>query len=247
MSKDANLEQYFAEASAWEADRVALRERSTRIAWRIATVAVLLLALTVLTLIMLMPLKRVEPFVIRVDNTTGIVDVVPVAAGTASVEETVTRYFLSHYVTVCERFNFSTAESDYQECSAFHAAARNQEWATFWDRSNPSSPLNAFKDGSAVRAQVTAISFFRRANGVQDTAQIRYTKARRRGGTGNDEISHWIATVQYAYGKPSTRPEIRQKNPLGFRVLDFRPEPEVLAPDAVGTRAAQPSGAGAAR
>ena len=29
----------------------------------------------------LMPLKRVEPFVIRVDNTTGLVDVVPVYVG----------------------------------------------------------------------------------------------------------------------------------------------------------------------
>ena len=37
--------------------------------------------------------------------------------------ETVTRYLLDHYVTVCERFNFATAESDYEECGAFHSAA----------------------------------------------------------------------------------------------------------------------------
>ena len=30
---------------------------------------------------LLMPLKRVEPFVVRVDNSTGVVDVVPVYAG----------------------------------------------------------------------------------------------------------------------------------------------------------------------
>ncbi len=68
----------------------------------------------------LMPLKRVDPFVIRVDNTTGLVDVVPVYAGQAQMPEAVTRYFLDHYVTVCERFNFATAESDYEECGAFH-------------------------------------------------------------------------------------------------------------------------------
>ena len=33
---------------------------------------------------MLMPLKRVDPFVVRVDNSTGIVDVVPVYAGHAT-------------------------------------------------------------------------------------------------------------------------------------------------------------------
>jgi type IV secretion system protein VirB8 len=30
---------------------------------------------------LMMPLKQVEPFVIRVDNSTGIVDVVPVYTG----------------------------------------------------------------------------------------------------------------------------------------------------------------------
>jgi len=79
-------------------------------------------------------------FVIRVDNSTGIVDVVPMFAGNAEMSQIVTRYFLDHYVTVCERFNFSTAESDYEECASFHAPARNSAWVSMWDRSNPLSP-----------------------------------------------------------------------------------------------------------
>ena len=43
--------------------------------------------------VILTPLKQVEPFVVRVDNTTGVVDVVPVYAGGAAHEESVTRYF----------------------------------------------------------------------------------------------------------------------------------------------------------
>ena len=73
---------------------------------------------------LLMPLKRVEPFVVRVDNATGVVDVVPVYTGNASMPEAITRYLLTHYVTVCERFNFATAESDYEECGSFHTAQR---------------------------------------------------------------------------------------------------------------------------
>ncbi len=104
---------------------------------------------------MLIPLKRVDPFVIRVDNTTGLVDVVPVYTGGANLPETVTRYFLDHYVTVCERFNYSTAESDYEECGSFHTPQRNQIWYAAWNKSNPLSPLNAYKDGTSIRAQVT--------------------------------------------------------------------------------------------
>ena len=77
-----------------------------------------------LALMLVMPLKRVEPFVIRVDNSTGVVDVVPVYAGGALMPEVFTRYLLTHYVTVCERFDFATAESDYEECGAFHSAQR---------------------------------------------------------------------------------------------------------------------------
>jgi len=234
MKTDPEVEVYFREAASWDADRAAMRERSARIAWWIAALATALLCLSLVTLALLMPLKHVEPFVIRVDSSTGVVDVVPVFTGRAQMTEAVTRYLLDHYVTVCERFNFSTAESDYEECGAFHSAQRNQAWFSQWDRANPASPLNVYKDGSSVRAQVSAVSFFKRSSGLEDLAQVRYTKALRSGGSGQDQITHWIATVQYAYGEPSKDARIRRWNPLGFRIEDFHSEPEVLPAGTAG-------------
>ena len=207
-----------------------------RIAWRVALAAVLVAILAIAALALLMPLKRVEPFVIRVDNTTGVVDVVPVLAGEAEVPESVTRYFLDHYVTVCERFNFATAESDYEECSAFHGAARNQAWYAQWDRANPASPLNLHKDGSSIRARVSSVSFFERASGIDDLAQVRYTKARRASGSAEEQLSHWISTIQYVYGEPSRNPKLRRWNPLGFKIVEFQSEAEV-APAEIATGA----------
>jgi type IV secretion system protein VirB8 len=149
-----------------------------------------------------------------------------VYAGNAALPETVTRYFLNHYVTVCERFDFATAESDYEECGAFHSPARNQQWFELWNRNNPSSPLNLYKDGSSLRAEVSAVSFFERANGVSDLAQVRYTRSQRQGNA--ERVTHWIATIQYAFGTPAADPKIRRWNPLGFKVVAFRAEPEVL-------------------
>lgn len=194
-------------------------------------------------LALLMPLKRVDPFVVRVDNATGVVDVVPVYSGNSGVPEAVTRYLLTHYVTVCERFNFSTAESDYEECGSFHTAQRNQAWYAFWNPTNPASPLNVYKDGTSVHAQVTSVSFFKRANGVGDLAQVRYVKAKRLAGSSTEETTHWIATLQYAYADPSADPKVRGWNPLGFKVVDFKPEPEVLtdaAPAIAATTSAKP-------
>ena len=230
MTLDFAPESYFQEARSWDMDRVALSGRSARIAWRVAGAGWICAVTSAIALVVLMPLKRVDPFVVRVDRSTGIVDVVPEYSGNASVEEAVTRYFLTHYVSVCERFNLSTAESDYEECGAFHGALRNQAWATLWATSNPASPLKLHRDGSTIRVQVEAVSFFKRASGVSDLAQVRYVRAERAGATANEAYSHWIATIQYVYVEPSRDARVRSWNPLGFKIVEFTAEPEVVAP-----------------
>ena len=227
MKTDTALEAYLTEAASWDADRVAMGKRSARIAWWVAGAGWSCALAIAVALMLLMPLQRVEPFVIRVDNATGVVDTVPVFVGQETMPEEVTRYFLDHYVTVCERFNFSTAESDYAECGAFHTAQRNQAWYAAWNKTNPQSPLNLFKDGTTVQAHVTSVSFFTRADGVTDLAQVRYFKGQRQAGSAEEARSYWIASIRYTYAAPSTDANVRRWNPLGFKVVDFRPEPEV--------------------
>jgi type IV secretion system protein VirB8 len=76
--------------------------------------------------------------------------------------------------------------------------------------------------------QVKSVSFFQRASGLHDLAQVRFIKFSRAGGTTQEQATHWIATLQYAYVKPSEDVKDRAHNPLGFRVVDYRREPEVL-------------------
>ena len=224
----ASIEEYFDEAESWDADRTAQHRQSARVAWWVAAGGWLCAMASILALLLLMPLKQVVPFLVRVDGSTGIVDVVPVFVGRATPEEAVTRYFLTHYVSVCERFNFATAESDYEECGAFHSAQRNQAWYALWTATNPSSPLNVHKDGSTVRVQVSSVSFFTRASGLSDLAQVRYVKAARQGAGAEESFTLWVASIQYAYGDAAKDPKTRRWNPLGFKIVDFRSEPEVL-------------------
>ena len=78
-----------------------------------------------------------------------------------------------------------------------------------------------------MRVQVKSISFFTRGSGVGDLAQVRYLKARKQAGGVDEQVTHWIATLQYAYADPSSDPKVRGWNPLGFKIVEFRPEPEV--------------------
>lgn len=228
MSTDGALQGYLAEAASWDADRVAQARRTAVVAWRVASAGWLCAIASAVALVLLMPLKRVEPYLIRVDSSTGVVDTVPVYAGHAPIGEAVTRYFLTHYITVCERFDYAMAQSDYEECGAFNSARLNQAMYARWNRANPSSPLNVHKDGSTATVRIESVSFFKRTGAASDLAQVRYARIERQGDGAPGRVTHWIASVEYRYGKPPGDPRTRAWNPLGFEVLDLGIEPEVL-------------------
>jgi len=229
VSTDRALDQYLDEAASWDADRMARAARSAAVAWRVALAGWVCAIAGSAALALIMPLKRVEPYLIRVDNSTGVVDAVPLYTGHAALGEAVDRYFLMHYITVCERFDYAFAQSDYEECGAFNSARLNQAMYAKWSRANPSSPLNAHKDGSSETVRIESVSFFRRATGVADLAQVRFARIEREEDTVPGRITHWIASIEYRYGRPPEDPRTRSWNPLGFEVLDLGIEPEVLS------------------
>jgi type IV secretion system protein VirB8 len=226
MSDEALLMDYLREASSWDGDRIAQAQRGARRAWVLSGAAALVAALAVCAVALLSPLKRVEPFLIRVDNATGIVDVVPTFGGHQAMPEAVTRFLLAHYVQTCERYLPATAEQDYTECGAFHGTRRNQEWSSLWTSSNPQSPLVKYRDGTTVTVQIQSISFFARASGLEDLAQVRFTRSAHAGNAEQGAITRWIANIQFAYGEPPTNPDTRRWNPLGFRVIEYHTESE---------------------
>jgi type IV secretion system protein VirB8 len=241
MRAEPEVTAYFEAARGWDQDRAQAAVRSERRAWRVAGLASLLALLALAAVAGLTPMKTVEPFVIRVDNSTGIVDVVPVLAGRAEVPEAVTRHFLSQYVQARERYVAALAESDYEQVGAFHTPTMNQAWAAAWNRNRADSPLNLNADGSTVRVQVNAVSFLSPASGRDDLAQVRFLTARSAGG-GTEQVTQYVATLQYAYGPASSDDRQRAFNPLGFKVLEYRKEPEVQRPATVAG-AAPASGA----
>ena len=58
-----------------------------------------------------------------------------------------------------------------------------------------------------MRAQVTSVSFFKRANGVGDLAQVRYVKAKRAGAGATEDVTHWIATLAVRLRGPIHGPQ----------------------------------------
>lgn len=227
MNREPAFDRYLQEAQSWELDRARRAVRSSRIAWTVASIASVTALLAVAAVAGLTPLKQPVPVVIRVDSSSGIVDVVPTYEGTTDIEQVVTRNLLSNYVIARERYFYGTAEADYELVAAENSPRLNQEWAAFWNVNHPLSPLNVFKDGTTIRVQVRAVTFLKLESGRDKLAQVRFSRFTRPGGTGEEQASHWVATIGFAYTQPSKDDKIRSLNPLGFRVVEYRREPEV--------------------
>lgn len=236
MRRNAAPDNYLLEARNWELDRARRTERSTRIAWTVAAAATLIAMLAVAAVSGLTPLKQPVPVLIRVDSSSGIVDIVPTYEGTTDIEQVVTRNLLQNYVIARERYFYGTAEADYELVAAQNSPRLNQEWAALWAANNPASPLNVHKDGTSIRAQVRSVTFLKLGSGQDKLAQVRFTRSTRAGGTGEEQTSHWVSTIEFAYVPPSADNKTRSLNPLGFRVVEYRREPEVAPTGVVAGR-----------
>ncbi len=237
QSQAALERQYFDEARNWDQDTTARIKKSEKRAWFIAAVAVLVAVLEAGALATLSPLKSVEPFVIRVDNNTGVVDVVSTLAETdgevkESAQEALDKYWLSQYIRHRENYQWETRDFNRQMVGLLSGAAVQQAYAAYTDpRQNQQAPVAVYGQNTEVEAKVKAISIINSEtaeNGEKrTTAIVRYTKQVKRAGE-RTPLTHWAATVTFVYLDTSMKVEDRLRNPLGFQVVKYRNDQESI-------------------
>lgn len=222
MVNTDNLKDYFAKARRYDEDRLLLARRSIRIAWGVATGASCIAALAVAAVVALTPLKAVEPFVIRVDNSTGIVDVVSaLTSAPQRYDDAVTKFFAARYVRAREAYVASEAEESFRTVALLSTAQEQSRFTALYRGSNPESPQNIYGRSATAKVAIKSISLIN-ANVVS----IRFIHTVIR----SDEVrnSHWVATLTFAYTNAPITATDRLTNPLGFVVSDYRADPETF-------------------
>lgn len=223
MSAAPDLKGYFAEAKSWNADRLRAAERSRKFAWVVAGAAGVVAVVAVGAVAIMSPLKTVEPFVVRVDRSTGSVEVMTALTSETPLtyDEAVTKAFLAQYVRAREGWLAPAAEADFRQVSIMSTSAEQQRWADFYRPANPGSPQVVYGLGGEAQVSIRAISFV--AEGV---ANIRFNRTVRVGQQVTE--SDWIATAAFTYTKAPMAEGDRLRNPLGFQVTSYRADPEVV-------------------
>jgi type IV secretion system protein VirB8 len=223
MNAVSDLKVYFDEARSWDTDRVCAAERSRRLAWTVAFGAGAIAAVAVGAVAALAPLKTVVPFVVRVDHTTGAVDVVSAlkAGPPVSYDEAVTKHFLAQYVRAREGWLAPAAEANFRQVSIMSTPAEQERWGDAFRPANPASPQVVYGPAGEAQVDIRAVSFV--AKGV---ANVRFHRTVRQAQQVTD--SDWIATVAVTYTKAPMAEADRLRNPLGFQVTSYRADPEVV-------------------
>ena len=160
--------------------------------------------------------KKIEPFVIEVEERSGITNVIrPLLKEQFSYNETLRRYFLTKYIRAREEYHETTFEHNYFTVVKLMSTSEVYEkFRQTIDPSNPQSPIR-MGNKSSRNIKITSITPLDNSN---FKVQIRFTAI----DTGaRNNIQRKIATISFNYQDFDYTPAQREVNPLGFQVTSY--------------------------
>lgn len=211
-----------ADSWAWSVTDAA--ERSARRGWIAASVAAAIALLEGIALVVLMPLKTVEPYTLLVDRQTGHVEALaPLDAATITPDAALTRSFLVQYVVARESFYPDSLQEDYRKVTLWTTGDERKRYINQMQASNPQSPLASLPSGSAIKVEIRSVSSLNAKSSL-----VRFTTVRTdRGGT-QMPPEYWASVINYGFSDAAMSEADRMLNPLGFQVSRYRRDPERL-------------------
>jgi type IV secretion system protein VirB8 len=210
----------------WETDIVLNLRRSQRNAWRIASAGLALSALLIVALILLLPLRKVVPYVVMVDKLTGEANVVQTAQDFVLTSALNDKHWVKQFVISRERYNFRLLQHDYDNVRRM---AGNSPWSAY-DRLFQGEGALDKKHGENVEITPTVLSITLADGGL---ATVRYElRTRDLRASSEPTVARRVATVRYAYEvKANVRESEAIENPLGFTVTGYQTDPELVQGD----------------
>jgi type IV secretion system protein VirB8 len=220
------LDAYYREAGSWAEDRQDALRGSRRTAWIVAGVACAVALFEALALLMLTPLKTVEPYTLLVDKQTGFVQTLkPLESQQVSGNTALTQSFLVQYVIARESFDSASLQSNYRKVALWSEGNARAGYIAGMQASNPESPLASLPRSTVVETRVKSVSPL--GNG---SAMVRFDTIRHDAGGRAQPPQPWVVVIRYRYSGEPMRVEDRFVNPLGFQVSHYRRNPEALTP-----------------
>lgn len=214
--------RYFQDASEWDREIIEEIKQSRRNAWIVAGTSLGLLAVAIGAIFALTPLHTIEPYLVRVDSSTGIVDqVVRIRDAKTDYDELISKYFLRKVVTLRESYTRAQLDYSYKQLVLFTAPSARPALKQAFAFENLAGPYKRYGENGTAVVHIKTTSFI-----SKNIAQIRYVRFDLKAGA--EVPTHWIATIEFRYVAQPASEEARAINPLGFQVTNYRNDPEAV-------------------
>lgn len=213
------------ESLDFESSVAYLVQQSNKRAWLVAFVSVFIAILSIIAVLLLTPLKTVEPYVIRVDNVTGMVDII-----TTLTEEQITqnealdKYFISSYVKAREGYFYEMLNNDYKFVQLLSSNEVASAYRAIYQGENAKDIK--LKNNYQIEVEILSI-VLNQSNGVK-TSTIRANLKTKNKSQRKKNKQTIVITLAYDYFLGELKEESRILNPLGFKVLTYRIDEEIV-------------------
>lgn len=214
----------YSDAVDFESSIRYLVEQSNKRAWLIAFVSVGVAILSIVAMLLLTPLKTVEPYVIRVDNTTGMVDILTILdEEQISSIEALDKHFIAQYIKAREGYYYDMLNQDY----IFVQLLSTPEIAESYRQIYTGDNARDTRLGNATQVEVQIISIVLGESAGAKTATARINLKTTNKNSKAENMATKVITLTYTYQTAQVDEENRLLNPLGFKVSNYRVDEEV--------------------
>lgn len=208
-----------------------IARRSEKRAWIIAMVSILMSLILAGGYFYMLPLKKIEPYMIMADAYTGTVSLSKLQGDYAfkslTTQEAIQKSNVTHYIVARESFDFVTTSSrDWQLVHLWSEGAVSQSYKELHDINNPQAPAKLYGRDKILRVEILSIT--PRTRGTPEKpiyeASVRFQRNVTDKRTGLTRLlDNRTATLEYVYNNNlAMSDKQRIDNPLGFRVISYR-------------------------
>jgi type IV secretion system protein VirB8 len=214
--------RYYQDGLAWEQDVVRSVKRSRSLAWMVATAMTLVALMALGALLLTLPLKTYEPYLVSVDRSTGFLEVKrPLAESALPQDESITMFNVVRYVRARETYDPKALKDNFELAQLLATADAARELTELYSPANPQNPIRILGLNTIVAVTIKSVTFPNNR-----TALVRFATEEK--SSARIETRHYVGLVRFRYAGAPMRNEFRFENPLGFQVTEYRRDQETV-------------------
>ena len=225
-TRQDSLRTYFQDGERWEHEIVRKAKRSRALAWFVTTIFGAITVLSLLALVMLVPLKSFEPYIVTVDRNTGFIEVKTGLTRPANLTEqqAITQANIVRYIRAREGYDPYAIEENFGIAALLSTAEAARELQELYSTANPQNPARKYGHLRKLLVTIKSVTFPNASTSI-----VRFAVAEK--SDADTIVRDYISVVRFRYTDTPARNEWRFENPLGFQVYDYRRDQETVTPE----------------